>query len=135
MGTPLYMSPEQIEGRPVDSRSDIYSLGVTCYHLLAGTPPHSGETALAIAVQHLNVAPRPLENVRDDMPSGLARIVHRMIAKKPEQRYQSPGELLGRPAQARRRSGAAKAGAKAPSTGRSPSGSPRPTPAARPPPS
>ena len=49
MGTPLYMSPEQIEGRPVDARSDIYSLGITCYHLLAGTPPHSGETALAIA--------------------------------------------------------------------------------------
>jgi serine/threonine-protein kinase len=95
MGTPLYMSPEQIEGRPVDARSDIYSLGVTCYHLLAGTPPHLGETALAIAVQHLNVAPRPLENVRDDVPSGLARVVHRMIAKKPELRYQSPGELLG----------------------------------------
>jgi serine/threonine-protein kinase len=94
MGTPLYMSPEQIEGRPVDSRSDIYSLGVTCYHLLAGTPPHMGDTALAIAVQHLNAAPRPLENVRSDIPSGLARIVHRMIAKKPENRYQGPGELL-----------------------------------------
>lgn len=94
MGTPLYMSPEQIEGRPVDCRSDIYSLGVTCYHLLAGVPPHEGETALAIAVQHLNVAPRPLENIRDDLPAGLARIVHRMIAKKPEQRYQGPAELL-----------------------------------------
>jgi serine/threonine-protein kinase len=94
MGTPLYMSPEQIEGRAVDSRSDIYSLGATCYHLLAGSPPHLGETALAIAVQHLNVAPRPLENVRDDVPSGLARIVHRMMAKKPENRYQGPSELL-----------------------------------------
>jgi serine/threonine-protein kinase len=95
MGTPLYMSPEQIEGRPVDSRSDIYSLGVTCYHLLAGVPPHEGETALAIAVQHLNVAPRPLENIREDLPAGLARIVHRMIAKKAELRYQNPAELLG----------------------------------------
>jgi predicted Ser/Thr protein kinase len=94
MGTPLYMSPEQIEGRAVDARSDMYSLGVTCYHLLAGSPPHSGETALAIAVQHLNSAPRPLENVRDDMPAGLARVVHRMLAKKPEHRHQSPSELL-----------------------------------------
>jgi serine/threonine-protein kinase len=94
MGTPLYMSPEQIEGRSVDSRSDLYSLGATCYHLLAGMPPFGGETALAIAVQHLNSAPRPLENVRDDMPAGLARIVHRMLAKRPENRYLSPAELL-----------------------------------------
>ncbi|RIK82767.1 MAG: serine/threonine protein kinase [Planctomycetota bacterium] len=94
MGTPLYMSPEQIEGRPVDVRSDIYSLGVTSYHLLAGTPPHTGDTALAVALQHLNAAPRPLENVRGDVPSGLARIVHRMMAKRPEQRQQTAGELL-----------------------------------------
>jgi eukaryotic-like serine/threonine-protein kinase len=94
MGTPLYMSPEQIEGRHVDARSDLYSLGVTCYHLLAGTPPHVGDTALAIAVQHLNVAPRPLENVRSDTPPGLARVVHQMMAKKPEQRQQGPTELM-----------------------------------------
>lgn len=94
MGTPLYMSPEQIEGRAVDSRSDIYSLGVTTYHLLSGAPPHMGDTALAIALQHLNTAPSPLDNVRRDVPSGLARVVHRMIAKRPEQRYQGPGELL-----------------------------------------
>ena len=53
MGTPLYMSPEQVEGRPLDPRSDIYSLGVTCYHMLAGEPPFRGETALGVAVQHL----------------------------------------------------------------------------------
>jgi serine/threonine-protein kinase len=94
MGTPLYMSPEQIEGRPVDSRSDIYSLGVTSYHLLTGAPPHTGDTALAIAMHHLKSLPRPLENVRGDIPSGLARVIHRMIAKRPENRYQGPGELL-----------------------------------------
>jgi serine/threonine-protein kinase len=94
MGTPLYMSPEQIDGRPVDARSDIYSLGVTCYHLLAGAPPHEGDTALAVALHHLHTPPRPLENVRDDLPSALARVIHRMMAKRPEQRYQSPGELL-----------------------------------------
>jgi serine/threonine-protein kinase len=94
MGTPLYMSPEQIEGRPVDARSDIYSLGITCYHLLAGAPPHSGETALAVALHHLNTPPQPLENLRGDLPSSFARVVHRMMAKRAEQRYQSPAELL-----------------------------------------
>jgi len=52
MGTPLYMSPEQVEGKPLDSRSDLYSFGVTCYHLLAGKPPFTGETALAVGARH-----------------------------------------------------------------------------------
>ncbi len=95
MGTPLYMSPEQIEGQTVDARSDIYSLGVTVYHLLAGEPPHTGETALAIAVQHLNSTPRPLSDVQRDIPRGLARIVHRMLSKDPAKRPSSPSALLG----------------------------------------
>jgi serine/threonine-protein kinase len=95
MGTPLYMSPEQIEGRPLDPRSDLYSFGVTCYQMLAGHPPFSGETPLAVAVQHLKKTPEALERVRPDLPPGLCRVVHRMLAKSAEQRYQSPGELLG----------------------------------------
>lgn len=94
MGTPLYMSPEQIEGRPIDIRSDIYSLGITCYHLLSGQPPHNGDTALAIAMQHLNTLPTPLENLQQGLPSALARMVHQMLAKKPENRPANPGELL-----------------------------------------
>ena len=94
MGTPLYMSPEQIEGHALDVRSDIYSLGATTYHLLSGQPPHMAETALAIAVRHLNTPPRPLENVRGDLPSGLARLVHQMLSKKSEQRPATPGRLL-----------------------------------------
>ncbi|MBW3540812.1 MAG: protein kinase, partial [Planctomycetes bacterium] len=60
MGTPLYMSPEQVGGKPLDQRSDLYSLGVTFYHLLTGHTPFRGETALTVAVQHLNEEPPPL---------------------------------------------------------------------------
>lgn len=94
LGTPLYMSPEQVEGKPLDHRSDLYSLGVTCYHLLAGHPPFTGETALSVAVQHLKKQPEPLENLRPDLPPSLCRIVHKMLAKDPAKRYQSARELL-----------------------------------------
>ncbi len=94
MGTPLYMSPEQVEGRVLDPRSDMYSLGVTCYHMLAGEPPFRGDTALAVAVQHLNAQPERLETHRPDLPTGLCRIVHRMLAKNPADRYASARELL-----------------------------------------
>ncbi len=94
MGTPLYMSPEQVEGKPLDARSDIYSLGVTSYEMLAGEPPFRGETALAIAVQHLNVQPLRLENVRADLPEPICRIVHTMLAKDPVERYASPRQLM-----------------------------------------
>ncbi|HWB00081.1 MAG TPA: serine/threonine-protein kinase [Pirellulales bacterium] len=94
MGTPLYMSPEQVEGRPLDSRSDLYSLGVTCFHMLAGQPPFRGETALSIAVQHLKSSPERLEQLRPDLPPALSRIVHRLLAKQPAERYGNPRELL-----------------------------------------
>ncbi len=94
MGTPLYMSPEQVEGGEVDPRSDIYSFGVTCYHMLAGRPPFDAESPLAVAVQHLKKAPDRLENLRPDLPEGLCRIVHKMLAKAPKDRYQAAGEIL-----------------------------------------
>jgi serine/threonine-protein kinase len=94
MGTPLYMSPEQVEGKPLDCRSDIYSFGCTCYHLLAGDPPFAGETALSVAVQHLKKEPRPLESLRADLPPALCRVVAKMMAKDPAARWQSPRELL-----------------------------------------
>ncbi|MEZ6111145.1 MAG: protein kinase [Pirellulaceae bacterium] len=94
MGTPLYMSPEQVEGKPVDPRSDIYSFGVTCYHMLSGRPPFEAETALGVAVQHLKKEPVRLETLRPDIPEGLCQIVHKMLAKEPEQRYQRASELI-----------------------------------------
>jgi tRNA A-37 threonylcarbamoyl transferase component Bud32 len=94
MGTPLYMSPEQIEGRAIDPRSDLYSLGVTCFHMLTGSPPFLGETALGVAVQHLKTAPARLEQLRPDLPPALCRIVHKLLSKKPDDRYASARELL-----------------------------------------
>ncbi len=94
MGTPLYMSPEQVNGSKVDARTDIYSLGVTCYHMLSGAPPFRGETAINIAMQHLKDEPDPLEKIRGDLPPLLCRIVHKMLTKDPEKRYQTAQAVL-----------------------------------------
>ena len=94
MGTPLYMSPEQVEGRALDSRSDIYSLGVTAYHTLAGQPPFEGVNALAIALQQVQEKAQPLELIRPDVPVELCQLIHRMISKEPSDRPQDPAGLL-----------------------------------------
>jgi serine/threonine-protein kinase len=93
LGTPLYMSPEQIQGFSVDSRSDLYSLGATAYHMLAGRPPFAGETALALAMQHIQAEPVPLEQLRPDLPKSLVDIVHKLLRKSPEDRFGSAMEL------------------------------------------
>ncbi|TWU02443.1 protein kinase domain-containing protein [Stieleria varia] len=96
LGTPRYMSPEQVQGMPVDSRSDLYSLGVTMYHLLAGRPPFDSDDPMALAYAHLNETPKPLDRARgnDDVPEWLVAIVARLILKDPNKRFQSPTELL-----------------------------------------
>jgi serine/threonine-protein kinase len=94
MGTPLYMSPEQVEGRSLDSRSDIYSLGLTAYHALAGQPPFDGENALAIALKQVKQEATPLNQIRPDVPVELCSLIHRMIAKDPDDRPQDPTSLL-----------------------------------------
>lgn len=94
MGTPLYMSPEQVEGKPIDFRTDIYSFGVSCYYLLTGQPPFTGATAFEVAVQHVQKPPPPLSDLRPDLPEGVCQIVHKMLAKDPAQRYQTGRELL-----------------------------------------
>ncbi len=94
MGTPLYMSPEQVSGRELDPRSDVYSFGVTCYQLLCGETPFTGTNPVAIAMQHLKNPPPPLKEKNPALPDVLCRVVHRMMAKRRALRYQSADEVL-----------------------------------------
>src|SRR5436190_17209126 len=71
LGTPLYMSPEQVEGKPADARSDLYSLGATCYHLLAGRPPFTGASAPEVGLHHLKTEPPALATIRPEVPPAL----------------------------------------------------------------
>jgi serine/threonine-protein kinase len=87
MGTPLYMSPEQVNGKPLDTRSDLYSFGVMAYHMLAGKPPFQGDTPLAVAIQHLNSQVPPLKALRPDVPDAVCDFVHKLMAKKRDDRY------------------------------------------------
>jgi eukaryotic-like serine/threonine-protein kinase len=94
MGTPLYMSPEQARGQSMDHRSDLYSLGVTFYHMLAGHPPFRAETALALAMKHVVDTPVDLSVHRPDVPPELCRLVMKLMEKLPADRYQSAAEML-----------------------------------------
>ncbi len=92
-GSPPYMSPEQCRGEPVDGRSDIYSLGATLYLLLTGRRPFLGETAQALILMHQQDDHPPLNELRPGLPRELERIVNRMLAKKPDARYENADEL------------------------------------------
>jgi serine/threonine protein kinase len=94
LGTPLYMSPEQVEGKELDPRSDIYSFGITSFHMLAGDPPFQGQNPFEIALRHVQTEPEELKKVRPDLPANLCAVVHKMMCKRPEGRYQTGRELL-----------------------------------------
>jgi len=94
MGTPLYMSPEQVNGAAVDARSDLYSMGVTFYHLLSGSPPFRAATAFALAYKHLNEDAPSLQDVRPDLPPSLIKVVHRLMLKDPAERFPDARAVL-----------------------------------------
>ncbi|MFT4559954.1 MAG: serine/threonine protein kinase [Planctomycetaceae bacterium] len=94
MGTPLYMSPEQVNGAAVDARSDLYSMGVTFYHLLSGSPPFRAATAFALAYKHLNEDAPPLQDLRPDLPPSLIKVVHRLMLKDPAERFPDARAVL-----------------------------------------
>ena len=95
MGTPDFISPEQAQdARGVDGRSDIYSLGMTLYYLLAGKVPFSEGTAISKLKLHAESDPTPLKDLRDDVPAEVQDILAKMIAKDPAERFQSPAEIV-----------------------------------------
>jgi serine/threonine protein kinase len=94
VGTPEYMAPEQArDSRLVDIRSDIYSLGCTLYMLLAGRPPFKAASSFEMAVMHLNTPPDPVARFNPTLPPELSVLVHRMLAKRPDDRFQTPGAV------------------------------------------
>ena len=94
IGTPEYMSPEQVEGNEADQRSDIYSLGVIIYEMVTGRIPFDGETALSIALKHKNEAPRNPREFNDKIPEALSQMILKCMEKVGESRYQTAEELL-----------------------------------------
>jgi eukaryotic-like serine/threonine-protein kinase len=92
-GTPGYMSPEQIEARPCDGRSDIFSLGIVFYEALAGPNPFHGASFLVTCNRILQDEPQPLEAANSLVPAELARIVAKMLAKDPSLRYATAADL------------------------------------------
>src|SRR4030088_2729722 len=94
MGTPSYMSPEQVKGRAVDGRSDIFSLGVMLYEMVTGEKPFPGQNITTVIYKIVNEEPVPPKQVNPSVHAGISAVVMRALAKDPDTRYQSCREML-----------------------------------------
>jgi serine/threonine protein kinase len=93
VGTPAYMSPEQGQGAEIDGRSDVYALGAMVYQMLTGQPPYTADTPMKTILRHIN---DPIPNIvatNPKLPSGLTRVMKKVLAKEPSQRYQTATEF------------------------------------------
>jgi serine/threonine-protein kinase len=93
MGTATYFSPEQAQGLPLDPRSDLYSLGVVMYEMVAGRPPFTGDNPVSIAYRHVQDGAEPVRSINPDVPADFEAIVDKLLAKKPADRYASAEDL------------------------------------------
>ncbi|MCZ6890958.1 MAG: protein kinase, partial [Chloroflexi bacterium] len=94
MGTPHYMSPEQAKGLPVDSRTDLYSLGIVLYQMLTGEVPFDADTPWEVIRQQIEGNARPMRRLRGDVPRVVEQVVNRCLEKNPGKRYQSAQEMI-----------------------------------------
>jgi serine/threonine-protein kinase len=95
VGTPYYISPEQIEGREdIDIRADLYSLGATLYHMVTGQPPFPGKDVNKVLDAHLETPLTPPDHLNTGLSAGLGEVVEFLMAKEPGQRYRTPEDLL-----------------------------------------
>jgi TonB family protein len=94
IGTPEYMSPEQVEGKEAGQRSDIYSLGVILYEMVTGRVPFEGDTPLSVAIKQKTETPEDPRKLNSQIPEDLSRVLLRCMEKDKEKRYQSSGEVL-----------------------------------------
>ncbi|MFM7591679.1 MAG: serine/threonine-protein kinase, partial [Isosphaeraceae bacterium] len=94
LGTPLYMSPEQVQSQKIDFRTDIYSLGMTFHHLLTGQPPLTAESAFALAVKQIHERPVSVKVLRPECPAAIAELVDWMIEKQPDLRPPSIAQVI-----------------------------------------
>jgi serine/threonine protein kinase len=93
-GSPSYMSPEQFTGEPLDTRSDVYSLGISLYQMLSGELPFRGETLKTVAKQHFYEASKPLHKIDPMIPTKVSLLVQKMIAKDPDKRFNNMEDLI-----------------------------------------
>ena len=95
VGTPAYMAPEQVGGKPVDYRTDIYSLGLMLYEMFTGAQTFQADTAVALALKQMNEAPKPPHEVEPSIPAAIERAILKCLEKEPVKRFQSVAELEG----------------------------------------
>jgi len=94
VGTPRYMSPEQVEGKPIDSRSDLYSFGLVFYEMVAGEVPFAAESTWQMMYQRVQETPRDVKLLKPDLPEYVARVIMHCLEKDPANRYQTAKEIL-----------------------------------------
>ena len=94
LGTPRYMSPEQVEGKPADGRADLYAFGLILYEMVVGDVPFTGESTLKVMYQRIQEKPKSPKILRPDLPNWLVKIIMRCLERDPNDRYQNAYEIL-----------------------------------------